>query len=131
MVEPEYFKPTEPLLSLFPHLFFHELFQNMVSRIQVSFNSKRRDAFRYKIHRKVQSTARAMSFPVKKKPFTFKKQEITFQIQDANSSQCDNFEMSNWWSAKLHVINDITWVQASQLIECAPLDATIHDLMFA
>jgi hypothetical protein len=22
MVEPEYFKPTEPLLSLFPHLFF-------------------------------------------------------------------------------------------------------------
>jgi len=71
----------------------------MLSRIQVSFNSKRRDAFRYKIHRKVQSTARATSFPVKKKPFTFKKQEITFQIQDTNNP-CYPFTNSKFQSER-------------------------------
>lgn len=71
----------------------------MVSRIQVSFNSKRRDAFRYKIHRKVKSTARAMSFPVAKKPLTFKKQEITFQIQDPKNP-CYPFTNSKFQSER-------------------------------
>lgn len=71
----------------------------MLSRIQVSFNSKRRDAFRYKIHSKVKSTARAMSFPVAKKPLTFKKQEITFQIQDAKNP-CYPFTNSKFQSER-------------------------------
>ena len=73
----------------------------MLSQIQVSFNSKTRDAFRHKIHRKVKSTARAMSFPVTKKAFTLKKQEITFQIQDAKNS-CYPFTNSKFQSLRGH-----------------------------